>query len=335
MQIARDVPLAACNSLRLPARADFFCVVDSQECAGQALAYARAHRLALLVLGGGSNVVLRDRFSGLVLRMQLQGEEILSLDADAVRVRVAAGTGWHEFVMACHRRGWYGLENLALIPGTVGAAPIQNIGAYGVELDRYVEEVSGVWRSSGEPLRLSAEQCRFSYRHSVFKDELADRVLLTAVTFRLPLAARPVTDYPVLRAALAGVLEPGPADVLEAVMRIRRERLPDPQQLPNAGSFFKNPIISAEQFEHLKQQEPELVYWPVAAGVKIAAAWLVDRVGGKRMAEGDARVHQQQALVLVNAGSASAADVLRLAARIVAAVQQRFGIALEIEPAIY
>jgi len=335
MQILRDAPLAAYNTLGLPARAEHFCVVDTHEGIAQALDYARAQRLDLLVLGGGSNVVLRDRCAGLVLRMQLQGEEVLAQDEVAVRVRVAAGTDWHAFVMACHRRGWYGLENLALIPGTVGAAPIQNIGAYGVELDRYVEEVSGVWRASGEPLRLSNAQCRFAYRHSVFKAELAEQVLLTAVTFRLPRAAAPVTDYPVLRAALADAVAPGPGDVLDAVMRIRRQRLPDPQLLPNAGSFFKNPVIDREQFEQLRQREPHIVHWPVAAGVKIAAAWLVDQAGGKLMAEGDARVHQQQALVLVNAGNASATQLLRLAARIIAAVEQRFGIALEIEPAIY
>jgi len=335
MRIEADVPLGHCNTLRLPARAEWCATVDSHDALGEALAFARARRLAIRVLGGGSNVVLRERIDGCVLRMRLAGQEVLEDTAEHVRVRVAAGVEWHGFVLDCHRRGWHGLENLALIPGTVGAAPIQNIGAYGVEAREFVETVDAVDRASGEALRLSRDDCRFGYRHSVFKDELAERVVITGVTLRLPRACRPRCDYPALRAALQAVADPSPGDVLEAVMRIRRERLPDPALLPNVGSFFKNPVVDRARFERLRAAHPGVVHWEAGDAVKLAAAWLVEQAGGKGLREGAVRVHERQALVLVNEGGATAAQVLRLAARIAAAVRARFGIDLEIEPAVY
>ena len=335
MRIETDVALAHCNTLRLPARAEWFATVESGEEVREALDFARLRALALCVLGGGSNVVLRERIRGCVLRMQLQGEELLEATPGHVRVRVAAGVEWHAFVLACHRRGWHGLENLALIPGTVGAAPIQNIGAYGVEVQEFVEAVGAVDRASGETLRLSHADCRFAYRHSIFKGELAERVVITDVTLRLPRARSPRTDYPVLHAALQAVADPSPADVLEAVMRIRRERLPDPALLPNVGSFFKNPVIDRARFERLRAGHPGVAHWAAGDAVKLAAAWLVEQAGGKGMREGAARVHERQALVLVNEGGATAAQVLGLAARIATAVRERFGIDLEIEPAVY
>ncbi len=335
MCIEADVPLVRCNTLRLPARAEWCATVGSRDELREALEFARARQLALCVLGGGSNVVLRERIGGCVLRMRLQGEEVLEEAAGHVRVRVAAGVEWHGFVLACHRRGWHGLENLALIPGTVGAAPIQNIGAYGVELQEFVEAVGAVDRASGEALRLSRAECRFGYRHSIFKGELAERVVITDVTLRLPRARATRSDYPALRAALETVAEPSPADVLAAVIRIRRERLPDPARLPNVGSFFKNPVIGRARFAQLRAEHPGVVHWAAGDAVKLAAAWLVEQAGGKSLREGAARVHERQALVLVNEGGATAAQILGLAERIAAAVRERFGIDLEIEPAVY
>jgi UDP-N-acetylmuramate dehydrogenase len=335
MRIEADVPLAHCNTLRLPARAEWCATVASGDELREALDFARTRRLALCVLGGGSNVVLRERIGGCVLRMQLTGEELLEEAPGHVRVRVAAGVQWHGFVLACHRRGWHGLENLALIPGTVGAAPIQNIGAYGVEVQEFVEAVGAVDRASGEALRLTHADCRFAYRHSIFKSELAERIVITDLTLRLPRARAPRSDYPALRAALGAVADPSPADVLEAVMRIRRERLPDPAVLPNVGSFFKNPVIDRARFERLRAGHPGVVHWAAGDAVKLAAAWLVEQAGGKGMRQGAARVHERQALVLVNEGGATAAQVLGLASRIATAVRERFGIDLEIEPAVY
>jgi len=335
MRIAQDVALDDSNTLRLPARAAWCVDVDSRELLGEALAFARERRLAAVVLGGGSNVVLGSRLAACVLRMRLVGEELLEDGAAGVRVRVAAGTAWHGFVLACHERGWYGLENLALIPGTVGAAPIQNIGAYGVEVGEFIEHVHALDRESGERLLLSNADCRFSYRHSVFKQELAERVVITDVTFRLPRSRAPITAYPALRAELDAAGESTAAQVLAAVMRIRRARLPDPAVLPNVGSFFKNPVVDRARFELLRERDPGVVHWAEGDAVKIAAAWLVEQAGCKGMREGAARVHERQALVLVNEGGASARQVLALAARIAAAVRERFGVALELEPVVY
>ncbi len=335
MRITADAPLAHCNTLRLPARAEWCASVGTPAELAEALAFARERALPVRVLGGGSNVVLRERIAGCVLLMRMQGEEILGRSDAAVRVRVAAGVRWHDFVLACHVRGWYGLENLALIPGTVGAAPVQNIGAYGVELAAFVEEVGAVDRATGERCAFARADCRFAYRHSIFKGELAERTVITDVTFRLPLDAAVQSGYPALRAALGGATDPTPAQVLRAVLAVRRERLPDPQQLPNVGSFFHNPVLERARFEALRARHPDVVHWTDGERVKLAAAWLVEQVGGKAMREGGARVHERQALVLVNDGGATADEVLELARRIVAAVDARFGVVLRIEPAIY
>ena len=335
MRITADAPLVHCNTLRLPARAEWCASVGTPAELAEALAFARSRALPVCVLGGGSNVVLRERIPGCVLLMRMQGEDVLEHGGAVVRLRVAAGTCWHDFVLACHARGWYGLENLALIPGTVGAAPVQNIGAYGVELAAFVEEVGAVDRATGERCTFTRADCRFAYRHSIFKGELAERTVITDVTFRLPLDAAVQADYPALRAALDGAADPTPAEVLRAVLAIRRQRLPDPQRLPNVGSFFHNPVLERARFESLRTRHPDVVHWADGERVKLAAAWLVEQAGGKAMREGAARVHERQALVLVNDGDATATEVLELARRIAAAVAARFGVELRIEPAIY
>lgn len=335
MQFIADAPLTHCNTLRLPARAQWCATANTIDDVGEALAFVRDRALPLVILGGGSNVVLAERVPGCVLLMRTQGEELIGQDGSEVCIRVAAGTCWHDLVLACHARGWYGLENLALIPGTVGAAPVQNIGAYGVELAGLIEEVGVIDRVSGQRHALSRADCRFRYRHSVFKDELANRVVITDVMLRL--SRRPVvcTEHAALRAALGDGLDVSPAQVLEAVMKLRRERLPDPAVLPNVGSFFHNPLIDRQRFERLQALFPEMVHWPEGERIKLAAAWLVEQAGGKNMRVGAARVHERQALVLLNEGGATAADVLELARRIAAAVRARFDIELQVEPAIY
>lgn len=335
MQFIADAPLTHVNTLRLPARAQWCASATTIEDVGEALAFVRERALPLVVLGGGSNVVLTERVSGCVLLMRTHGEELIEQDGNEVRVRVAAGTCWHDFVLACHARGWYGLENLALIPGTVGAAPVQNIGAYGVELAGLIEEVGVIDRASGRRHVLSRADCRFRYRHSIFKDELVDCVVITDVVLRL--SCRPVvcTEHAALRAVLGDGLDVCPARVLAAVMTLRRERLPDPAVLPNVGSFFHNPLIDRGRFERLQALYPEIVHWPEGERIKLAAAWLVEQAGGKNMRVGAARVHERQALVLVNEGGATAAEVLELARRVAAAVRARFDVELQIEPAIY
>ena len=334
MQFIADAPLIDCNTLRLSARAEWCAHVTTDSELMEAIAFARDRRLVVRVLGGGSNVVLRDRIPGCVLLMRTHGE-LLEHGTEAIRVRVAAGTRWHDFVIACHARGWHGLENLALIPGTVGAAPVQNIGAYGVELATFVEQVAAIERTSGTRHVLSRSDCRFGYRTSIFKKELAEQLVITEVTLRLPRHNVVHADYPALREALGDDPQPSPSALLETVCAIRRARLPDPCGQPNVGSFFHNPVIGHAHFERLHAEHPGVVHWPDKDGVKLAAAWLVEQVGGKSMREGPVCVHQRQALVLVNDGGATAEQVMALARRIRDAVQARFGVALQVEPTIY
>lgn len=335
MEFVADASLLDCNTLRLPARAEWCVGVTTHEELAEALAFARGRGLSVRVLGGGSNVVLHERISGCVVLMRMGGEQVLDEDGGAVRIRVAAGTPWHGFVLACHARGWHGLENLALIPGTVGAAPVQNIGAYGLELAAFVEEVRAISRVDGTSCVFSRADCRFGYRTSIFKEELAERMVITDVTLKLPYPAIVQADYPALREALGGDADPTPAAVLQAVVDIRRARLPDPSVEPNVGSFFHNPVIDRERFDALRARRPDVVHWVDGNHVKLAAAWLVEQAGGKAMREGPVGVHERQALVLVNEGGASAWQVLELARRIIDAVRRRFGVELRIEPAIY
>lgn len=333
MRLDDNVSLVDCNTLRLPARARYFGRIASLDDLREGLSFCNLRSLPLLILGGGSNVVLRERFEGCVLRMEMQGEELLQLTDEYVDIRVAAGLDWHALVLSCHAGGWHGLENLALIPGTVGAAPIQNIGAYGVEVREFIRAVKVLDRRSGESFDIANAECGFAYRQSRFQRERS--LIITAVSLRLPLNPTPNTAYAALREELSNIAVPTHADVLRAVIAIRRRKLPDPAQLPNAGSFFKNPVIDAARFAELKQRFPAIVHWPQGEGVKLAAAWLVDQCGWRGKREGDAGVHEHQVLVLVNHGSARAEDLLRLAARIAESVRDYFGVELEIEPQIF
>ena len=330
-----QVDLQGSNSLRLPCAAEWCADVHDPADLPELLAFSRGNGRGLHVLGGGSNVLLPERLQGLVLRMRNRGIQLLEENADRRVIGAAAGEPWHPFVLHCHASGWYGLENLALIPGTVGAAPIQNIGAYGVELERFVLEVRGLELPMGQPCALDAAACRFAYRDSVFKRALAGGFLITEVLFALPGRPEPCTAYAALTAELAQSPRPGHAEVLSAVMAIRRRRLPDPAVLPNAGSFFKNPVIDAQEFDSLLRAEPEIAYWRQSDGrVKLAAAWLVDRCGWKGHREGGVGVHDAQALVLLNHGAGTLSSLLALAARIEASVRDRFGVVLEREPVL-
>nr|WP_246013272.1 UDP-N-acetylmuramate dehydrogenase [Pigmentiphaga humi] len=288
----------------------------------------------LLVLGGGSNLVLPERVRGLVARMALRGIRLQSEDADARVVEAQAGESWHGLVAYCVERGWGGLENLALIPGTVGAAPVQNIGAYGVELRDRFAGLTAYDLEQRRWMEFDGAQCAFAYRDSVFK-QAPGRWVITSVRLRLPKAWRPVLDYPDLRRhpRLAG--EPGAREVYEAVCGIRREKLPDPAVLGNAGSFFKNPLVSAQVYRNLAERFPGLVgYAQEDGGYKLAAGWLIDQCGWKGRRMGPVGVHERQALVLVNYGGATAAEVMALADAVRHDVRQRYGVALEAEPVV-
>lgn len=333
--IKRNVSLRDRHTLAAPARAAYFVEVDSQASLIAALAYARDHDLAVAILGGGSNSVFAGDYPGLVIALTMTGiasEE----DGEQRLVRVAAGENWDQLVRVCLAQGWYGLENLIAIPGSVGAAPIQNIGAYGVEVASFIDWVSGWDCRVGAARRLSAAQCRFGYRDSIFKGELRDRFVITEVGFRLSKRASVECSYPALQAPLSGIAQPSPHQVAEAVESVRRAKLPDTRIQPNAGSFFKNPIVDAETAERLLSQHPDLAHWPLAGGqVKLAAAWLVDRAGWRGYRQGGVGVHPQQAIVLVNYDGDRGDAILALAAQIQADVRRRYGVSLEIEPRVY
>ncbi|NLZ79811.1 MAG: UDP-N-acetylmuramate dehydrogenase [Gammaproteobacteria bacterium] len=334
LAIQEQVSLRAYNTLAVDVRARFFVAVDSLEQLQAALLWAQQQDIAVLLLGGGSNLVLAADLDLLVIHLQLRGIQVLDEDANFARIEVQAGENWHDFVQWSLAQGLSGLENLSLIPGHVGAAPVQNIGAYGAELQDYFESAWVYDRQTQQPQRLTKAQCQFAYRDSLFKRESGRRVILSVI-FKLPKQADLRLDYGDLRGYLAQqqISAPTPQDVSRAVCAIRAEKLPDPQQLANTGSFFKNPVVSAEHAEQLKQRYPKLVCFAQADGQsKLAAGWLIDQAGWKGHRQGDAGVHAKQALVLVNYGTASGQDILQLAAQIQADIRERYGVELEIEP---
>ncbi|MGE3296096.1 MAG: UDP-N-acetylmuramate dehydrogenase [Porticoccaceae bacterium] len=336
MEIQRDVELRAHNSLALAARAAYFARVETMAEAHAALDFARNQGLPVTVLGGGSNVVLAGDLPGLTVQMGIRGRTLVSERGDAIHLEVGAGEDWHQTVEYCLARGWYGLENLALIPGTVGAAPIQNIGAYGVELDSRFVALEAIAIATGATRRFSRADCGFGYRDSLFKGAGREAWLITSVTLALSRRAAPVLTYPALCEALDSVpvAEVTPERIAAAVVALRRARLPDPARVPNVGSFFKNPVVDVGQARALAARFPDLVTFPAAGGgVKLAAAWLIERAGWKGIARAGVGVHDQQALVLVNRGGGAAA-LLALARDIRADVLDRFGVELEPEPRV-
>jgi len=337
LRIDEPATLRALNSFGVDARARRLITLSAPADTDAALA-AIAGESRVLVLGGGSNLLLAGDFDGAVLHIALRGRRIVSRDDATALVEAAAGEPWHEFVCWTLEQGLSGLENLSLIPGTVGASPIQNIGAYGVEMRESFESLEAVDRATGERRRFAPADCRFGYRDSIFKHPEGARWLILSVRFRLSARFTPRLDYGELRDELGALLppesEPDARDVARAVIAIRRRKLPDPARLGNAGSFFRNPVVDAAKAAALAASHPDLPRYPASPGVKLSAGWLIDRCGWKGHRDGDAGVHAQHALVLVNHGSATGAQLLALAERIRESVAQRFGVELEPEPTI-
>ena len=331
-------PLTALNTLGLSAQARAGYEVQSLTDLQQLCIHTELKNCPRLVLGGGSNLVLTQDFPGVVLHMRMRGIARLGQGAATpegapVLVRASAGESWHGLVEWSLAHGLGGLENLSLIPGTVGAAPIQNIGAYGVELQQVVHSVTYFDWLAQTTITLSNSECRFAYRDSIFKHELKDRAVITQVVLALPQIWRPNLQYAELAQALAGVPDPGPQQISAAVCAIRRRKLPDPAVLGNVGSFFKNPILTPSAFAHVQQQFPQVVHYAQGDGsVKLAAGWLIEQCGWKGKRLGPMGVYEQQALVLVNHGGARGEHVLALARQIQADVLARFGVLLEPEP---
>ncbi len=327
------IDLTPFNTLALPGRAARYLRVTDP---GQLAAVPAGERR--FVLGGGSNLVLTGDFPGLVLHMAIAGKRLLREDDEAFYIEAGAGENWHDFVQWTLAQGCPGLENLSLIPGTVGAAPVQNIGAYGLEVGERLHTVTAWDFEKQAMFTLDREACRFAYRDSLFKQRgwhLDGRIAIVSVVFRLPKAWQPNIGYADLRQELAarGCAEPDASDIADAVIAVRQRKLPDPALTPNAGSFFHNPVVDQQTADALKAQHPALPCYAQPDGrVKLAAGWLIEQAGWKGKALGPVGMYEKQALVLVNRGGATGADVQQTMAAVQAAVREKFAIELSPEP---
>jgi UDP-N-acetylmuramate dehydrogenase len=336
-QWQEHVSLRPYNTFGIDVKARYFTQVRDDVEVRQALAGAAAEDVPVLVIGGGSNLLLTADVEALVLHMASRGLRVLEDDGERVVVEAEAGEPWHPFVQWCLRQGLNGLENLSLIPGTVGAAPMQNIGAYGVEIKDVFAGLTALDRHTGQLRDFSVQECGFAYRDSLFKRE-AGRWLILRVRFALHRTLQAHLDYGPVRQRLLeqGIEQPTGQAISDAICSIRREKLPDPAELGNAGSFFKNPVVGATLAERIRERYPHLVAYPQANGqVKLAAGWLIEQAGWKGYREGDAGVHRLQSLVLVNHGQATGAQLHALACKIQADIHERFGVMLEMEPNLY
>ena len=339
-RLEENVSLRPYNTFGLDVQARYFARFASADELRQLLQLPQVQASDKLILGGGSNLLFTQDFGGVVLKNEILGLEISSEDGDAqtALVRAGAGESWHGLVEYSLDQGLSGIENLSLIPGTVGAAPLQNIGAYGAELRDTFDHLEALELGTGALRVFMAGECGFGYRESVFKNSLKNQFVVTAVALRLHRQARPNVRYGAITETLAELgIEGDPTahDVSRAVVHIRRSKLPDPAEIGNAGSFFKNPEISQARFDHLQSQHPDLPGYPVPGGVKVPAGWLIERAGWKGLRRGAGAgthgVHARQALVLVNHGGATGSEVRQLAEEIIASVRQQFGIELHPE----
>ncbi len=329
-----NVSLESRNTFGLPAIAELAYDITSPDQLPGLMANLLNEGGDWQVLGGGSNVVLPNALSGSTLLMNISGREIIDSNDHFTAVAVGAGENWHDFVVWTLEQNLPGLENLALIPGTVGAAPIQNIGAYGAEVADYLDSVEAFDCNEEAFVTLSKADCQFAYRDSYFKKN-PGRFIVTKVVFNIPKAWLPRLTYADLTKQFADNVTASPLEIFNAVCKIRQSKLPDPKVIGNAGSFFQNPIVGATQYETLLAQHQNLVSYPDAAGTrKLAAGWLIDQCGFKGYRSGPAGVYEKQALVLVNHGGARANDILELASTIQKKVKERFGVELQIEPNI-
>ncbi len=337
MQIESGVSLKPFNTFGLPAVAQQLVRIAGDADVRRVVDHPDLGRAAKFILGGGSNIILTRDMPQVVLKVEVRGLRLVEERADAWIVEAGAGEGWHDLVAWTLAQGLPGLENLALIPGTVGAAPVQNIGAYGLELKDRFESLDAVDLVTGRSVTLGAEICAFGYRDSVFKHSLAGRTLITRVRFRLPRPWQPVLGYLDIERKMreTGVAAPSAQQIFDWVCAIRRAKLPDPAVIGNAGSFFKNPVVTPEQCRDIIGRDPEIVHYPMPDGsVKLAAGWMIDACGWKGKSVGQAAVYERQALVLVNRGGAIGSEVMTLARAIQESVYGRFGIRLEPEPVV-
>lgn len=330
--VAHNVDLKPFNTFGISSQADHFSRFSSAEELRRLLEQFRGQEL--LILGGGSNILFTKNFRGVALRNEIKGFEIINNSADHVLVRSGAGEVWHEFVMKCIEHGFAGLENLSLIPGSVGASPMQNIGAYGVEIKDVFHSLEALHIETGEIHTFDKDACEFGYRESVFKRKLKGQYVIVSVSFNLSKHPDPNTSYGAIESELKkmGVTVPTIRDVSNAVIAIRTSKLPDPKLIGNAGSFFKNPVVDQSIVDKILDNYPDAPNYPAEPGKrKLAAGWLIEKAGWKGKTIDHYGVHKLQALVLVNYGGATGKEVYDLSSAIIADIQEKFGVTLERE----
>jgi UDP-N-acetylmuramate dehydrogenase len=340
MTMQENVSLKPYNTFGIDARARYFVEITSVADLQELISRKIYKEEEIFILGGGSNVLLTQNFEGLVVKMNIPGIEVIKENEASVWVKVGAGENWHQFVLYCITQGYGGIENLSLIPGTVGAAPMQNIGAYGVEIQDVFESLEAVHLTTGVVKQFTHQECHFGYRESIFKTTLKGKYVITHVTLRL--SKQPVihTSYGAIEDTLKALrtkegyqARPAIQEVSDAVIHIRQSKLPDPKEIGNAGSFFKNPVVEAAKFKGLQQQYAQVPGYELPDGtVKVPAGWLIEQCGWKGKKVGNTGVHSKQALVLVNHGNAKGEEVWNLAMQIKASVWEKFGI--EISPEV-
>jgi UDP-N-acetylmuramate dehydrogenase len=333
-QILENVSLKHLNTFGIEAHAKFFVEINSINDLQELIHNKIFRDSEKLIVGGGSNMLFTKNFEGMVLKNNLKGIKVVKEENDFVEVQSAAGEVWHDFVMWCIDKNYGGLENLSLIPGCVGASPMQNIGAYGVEIKDVFSELEAFDIITGQKQIFNKAQCKFGYRESVFKHELKNKFIITAVTFRLSKKPKINTSYGAIEAELQNmkVKDPGIKDVSQAVINIRSSKLPDPKVIGNAGSFFKNPEVDKTVYQNLKVRFSGLVAYEMESGkYKLAAGWLIEKSGLKGFMSGNAAVHDKQALVLVNKGSATGKEIYALSEHVLQTVFSKFGVKLERE----
>lgn len=332
MQIKENFSLKSYNTFGIEAKAKYFAEVNSLIEIKDIINNPIFRGSNYLLLGGGSNLLFSKDFDGMVVKINNKGIDIESVDKEFVYLKVQAGENWEEFVNHCVHNNWGGVENLAIIPGNVGTSPVQNIGAYGVEVKEVIQKVETICIETGETLIFSNEDCKFGYRSSIFKNEAKDKYVITAVYFRLSKKPVFITHYGDVNKELelTGV-QPSIFNISKAIEQIRRRKLPDPKLLGNAGSFFKNPTISPAKYEELVKEFPRIRAFPSGDDYKLAAGWLIEKSGWKGKSLGNAAVHHKQALVIINKGGATGKEIITLAKAIQLEVFNLFGVELEME----
>ncbi len=339
ISIKEKISLKAYNTFGIDVQAKYFCSVESVEQFSELFSSDLFKNEMRIFLGGGSNMLFTKDFKGLVIHNAIHGIEKYNETEETISLRVASGVPWHQFVLHCIKNNWGGVENLSLIPGTVGAAPIQNIGAYGVEVSEVIENVEAFELINGKKKSFSKDECRFNYRESTFKNDLKEKYFISSVTLRLSKINHKINiEYGAIKDTLSQlkITNTTIQTVSDAVIKIRREKLPDFSLIGNAGSFFKNPEVNQARFMKLKSDFPSMPYYPTAnQQVKVPAGWLIERCGWKGKKINHVGVHPLQALVLVNYGGAKGEEIFELAMKIIQSVKEKFSVTLTPEVNIF